>query len=102
MEFIETEIAEDNNQYLLIFSNDDDEEKIRDELDDFVDNSFQPDGDVRFYRQLDPLNVNDYPKFPGQTRNPLDAVFEEGDTLLYGNEDLQPELHALPKNLKRP
>ena len=55
-----------------------------------------------FYRQLDPLNVNDYPKFPGQTRNPLDAVFEEGDTLLYGNEDLQPELHALPKNLKRP
>lgn len=44
MESIETEIAEDNNQYLLIFSNDDDEEKIRDELDDFVDNSFQPDG----------------------------------------------------------
>ena len=44
MESIETEIAEDNNQYLLIFSNDDDEEKIRDELDDFIDNSFQPDG----------------------------------------------------------
>ena len=56
-------------------------------------NYVQPDEDVSFYRQLDPLNVNEYPKFPGQTRNPLDAIFED-DTHHYGNEDGQTELHA--------
>ena len=56
-------------------------------------NYVQPDEDVSFYRQLDPLNVNEYPKFPGQTRNPLDAIFEDG-TPHYGKEDGQTELYA--------
>ena len=77
----------------LVFSDDEEEEKITDELDDFIDNSCQPDDDVNFYRQLDPVNVNDYPKFPGQTRNSLDTIFED-DTPFYGNEDVQLELYA--------
>ena len=63
MEFSETEAAEGNNQQPWVSSDDEEEHKITDELDDFIDNSCQPDEDVSFYRQLDPLNVNDYPKF---------------------------------------
>ena len=96
MEFSETEAAEDNNQQPWVSSDDEEEHKITDELDDFIDNSCQPDEDVSFYRQLDPLNVNDYPKFLDQTRNPLDAIFED-DTSYYGNDNVQPELYA-PKN----
>ena len=60
MDFIQTEDVED--QPLLLFSDEEDEENITDELDDFIDNSLQSDGDVSFYRQLDNSNVNDYPK----------------------------------------
>ena len=63
MDFIQTEAVED--QPLLVFSDEEDEEKITDELDDFINSSFQSDGDVSFYRQLDHLNVNDYPKLQG-------------------------------------
>ena len=92
MEFIETEAVEGNQP--LVFSDDEEEEKITDELDDFIDNSEQPWEDVRFYRQLELLNINDYPKFLNQTRTLLDASFED-DTLYYGTEDVQPELYAL-------
>ena len=80
MEFIETESVESNNQQPLVFS-DNKEEKITDELYDFIDNSDQPGEDVSFYRQLDPLNTDHYPKFPNQTRNPLDAIFEDDSPL---------------------
>ena len=63
MELIETDTVEGNNQQLLVFS-DDEEEKITDELDDFSDNSKQPGEDVSFYKQLDPLNIDHYPKLP--------------------------------------
>ena len=73
----------------LVFS-DDEEEKI---TDGFIDNGPQPDEDVSFYRQLDPTNLDDYPKFHGQIRNPIKAIYED-DTPFYGHEDQQPELYA--------
>ena len=96
LEFSEIEAAEDNNQQPWVSSEDEKKDKLTDELDDFIDNSCQPDEDVRFYRQLDPLNVNDYPKFLDKTRNPLDVTFED-DTSYYGNDNVQRELYA-PKN----
>ena len=92
MEFIETEAVESNNQQPLVFS-DDEEEKITDGLNDFIDNSERPGEDVSFYRQLDPLNIDHYPKFPNQTRNGLDAIFED-DTPYYEKEDMRPELYT--------
>ena len=41
LEFIETEAVESNNRQPLVFS-DDEEEKITDGLNDFIDNSEQP------------------------------------------------------------
>ena len=94
MDFIETEAVESNTEQPLVFS-DEEEEKITDELDnDFIDKSEQPEYDVSFYRQLDPLNIDHYPKVPNQTRNPLDAIFED-DTSYYGKKDIQPELYAI-------
>ena len=92
MEFIETKAVESNNKQPLFVSNGE-EEKITDELDDFIDNSEQPGDDVSFYRLLYPLNIDHYPKLPDQTRNLLHAIFED-DTLYYGKEDIQPELYA--------
>ena len=57
MGFIETEKVEDNNRQPLVFP-DFEEEKITDELDDFIDNSEQPGEVVSSYRQLDPLNID--------------------------------------------
>ena len=42
--------------------------------------------DVSFCRQLDPENVEHYYKFPNQTRNPKEAVCEDGE-LFFGTED---------------
>ena len=55
--------------------------------------SEQPWDDVSFYRHLDPLNIDRYPKFSNQTRNLLEAMFED-DTPYHGKEDIQPELYA--------
>ena len=52
--------------------------------------------DVSFYRTLDPENIDHYNKFPNQTRNPRDAVYED-DEMFFGTEDTQPELFA-PEN----
>ena len=75
----------------MVFS--DDDEKITDELDDLIDNIEQPQEDVSFYRKLDPLNIDHYPKFPNETRNLIDAIFED-DTPYYGKEDIQPDLYT--------
>ena len=90
MEFTSNEAVEDGP---LAFP-DNEEEKITDELDGFIDNGPQPDEDVSFYRQLDPTSLDDYPKFHGQTRNPIKAIYED-DTPFYDHEDQQPELYAL-------
>ena len=63
------------------------------ELDDFIDNGPQPDEDVNFYRQLDPTNLQNYPKFHDQTQNPIKTIYEDG-TRFYDHEDQQPELYA--------
>ena len=49
--------VEENNRQPLVFP-DVEEEKITDELDDFIDNSEQPGEVVSSYRQLDPLNID--------------------------------------------
>ena len=77
----------------MVFSDDEEDEILTDELDDFIDNSDQPQEDVSFDRQLDILNINDYPKFPNQATNPIDAIFEV-NLPYYGKADIQPELYA--------
>ena len=89
MDFILNEAEEDRT---LVFSDDEEDEKVTDKLDDFIDDSTQPQEDITFYRQLDPNNINDYPKFHGQTRNPIEATYED-DTPFYGHEDQHPELY---------
>ena len=62
------------------------------EINNFIDDNPIDEEDVRFYRERNPLNVNDYPAFNGQTRDPLAAIYEDYE-LFYGG-DLQPELYA--------
>ena len=47
---------------------------------------------VRFYRQLDPENIEHYHKFSNQTSSPKEAVYEDNELYL-GEEDTQPELY---------
>ena len=77
---------------LLFFLDDEEDEKVTDKLENFIDYSTQPQKDVNFYRQLDPNNINDYPKFHGQRHNPIETIYEDG-TPFYGHEDQQPELY---------
>ena len=90
MEFISAEAEEDRP---LVSSDDQKYEKTTDELDDFIDDSTQPQEDVSFYKQLDPNNIENYPKFHGQTCNPIEAIYE-GNEPFYGYEDQQLELYA--------
>ena len=64
MEFISNEAVEDGP---LVFSDNEEEEKITDEQDNFIDNGPQSDEDVSFYRQLDHAKLDNYLKFHGQT-----------------------------------
>lgn len=52
MEFIDTEAIADNDQQLLCDS-EEEEEKITEELDDFIDNNSQLGESVNFYRDVD-------------------------------------------------
>lgn len=47
------------------------------EVDDFIDDdSTKVDQESRsFYSERNPTNVQDYPRFNGQVRDPLEAVF---------------------------
>ena len=87
-------IEESTNNQLLVFS--DHEDEITNDEIDFVDDSEQQREGVRFYRKLDPENVEHYYKFPNQTRNPKEAVYKY-DELFFGTEGMQPELHD-PEN----
>ena len=53
----------------------------------------QPEEDVSFYRQLNSENIEDYSRFNGQNRNPVEAIYQDG-TPFYGCEDQQSELYA--------
>ena len=68
------------------------QKKLADELDDFIDDSPIEEEVVSYYRRTNPLDIRDYPRFHGQTRNPIDAVFSEGEN--YFGDDEQQELFA--------
>ena len=84
-------IDESQQNEPLSFSNDEYDEPEQD--DNFIDDSEQPVEDISFYKQLDPENINHYNKFPNQSKNPIDAVYED-DEMFFGDEDTQPELFA--------
>ena len=88
MEFILDEAEDDGST--LQFS--DEDEEMPSDMSNFIDDSNIPEESISFYRERDPLNVNDYPKFHGQTRDPIEAIFS--DTESYFGEDNQPELFA--------
>ena len=90
MEFLSLE-AEEENGSILVFS-DIDEDFDAGEINNFIDDNPIDEEDVSFYRERNPLNVNDYPAFNGQTGDPLAAIYEDYE-LFYGG-DLQPELYA--------
>ena len=55
------------------------------DLDSFINDEPLDEGDVSFYRERNPLNINDYPKFNGQTINPIEAIYSDNE--LYFGED---------------
>lgn len=96
MEFIDHEATEDHTESNPVVFSDDEEEITNDEMEDYINDTNQPREDVRFYRQLDPDNLEHYPKFPNQTRDPILTVYEE-DEPCFGKEDTQPKLYV-PEN----
>ena len=60
-------------------------------MEDFIDDTDQEREGVSFYRQLDPENNEHYHRFPSQTRNTKEAVYED-DELYFREEGTQPEL----------
>ena len=91
MDFILNEATENGHSF---FSDNEEDGKRTDELDDFIDNKPQTEEYIGFYRQLDPENINNHPKFNSTTRNPIDAIYED-DVNFYCHEDRQPELYFL-------
>ena len=85
MDFIDFKATEDvTDNEPLVFS--DDEDEINDDkIEDFVDDTDQQREGVSFDRQLEPE------KFPNQTRNTEEAVYEDNDSF-FRVEDTQPEL----------
>ena len=72
MEFLSLEAEKDGFQ--LPFS-DDKTENTTNEIGDFINDDPIEEEDVSFYRERDPLNLDDYPKFNSQIRNPIEAIF---------------------------
>ena len=84
MDFIEFEASKENNQPLTF--SDDEDENIPDKMDKFIDDTDQQGEGVSSYRQLDPENIEHYPKYPNSTKNPKEAVYED-DEPYFGEED---------------
>lgn len=93
MEFLSSE-AEDDCA-ILQFSDEDESKKTTDEVDDFIDDVPIEEESISFYRERNPFDVNDYPRFNGQVRNPLEAIYSDVES--YFGDDEQPELFA-PEN----
>ena len=74
--------AEEENGSLLVFS-DIDEDFDAAEIGNFIDHTPIQEESVRFYRERNPLNVDDYPTFNGQTRDPLAAIYENDELFLW-------------------
>ena len=96
MEFPSTE-AEDDCPLLQFSDEDEDEEseKTTNKRDDFIDDSPIEEEVVSYYGGTSPLDIRDYPRFHGQTRNLIDAVFSDSENCI--GDDEQPELFA-PEN----
>ena len=98
MDFILNEAEVEDDQYKLVFSDDDDEaHALSASLEDqiFIDDSSQGEQESRhFYRDLN--NRDNYVNFHNQTRNPVEVVDEVDDEEYYGEDDM-PELYD-PEN----
>ena len=92
MEFFSLEAEEDG--FHLQFS-DNKIENTEIDVTNFINEDPIEEEDVIFYRQLNPLDINDYPKFNGQVRNPIEAIYSDDKS--YFGEAEQPELFA-PEN----
>ena len=46
-------------------------------MENFIDDTYQQEDGVSFYRQLNPENVEHYHKLPNQTRNSNEVVNED-------------------------
>lgn len=64
-----------------ISNEEENEELTNDEIDDFIDDQEQPEENLSFYWDL--CNRDNYYKFPNQTRDPRDAIFED-DEMYFG------------------
>ena len=91
MDFIQFEAIDESQQNEPFTFSDDDQKTEHNES--FIDDSEQPMEDVSFCRQLDIENIDHYNKFPNQTRNLRDAVYEVNE-MTFGGEDTQTELFA--------
>ena len=67
------------------------EKEEDDDTSSFIDDSQIEGGSTSFYRDL--TNLKHYPKFQGQTRNLIEAIYSDIES--YFSEDEQPELFAL-------
>ena len=61
-------------------------------MDNFIDDTDQQWEGVSFYRQLDPENIEGYPKFLNSTKNAEEGVYEDEEPY-FGEEDTQPKLY---------
>ena len=96
MDFNLNEAEMEDDQYKLVFSDDEDEAHgLSATLEDrmFIDDSSQGEQETRnFYRDLN--NRVNYVNFHNQTRNPVEVVDEVNDEEYYGEDDM-PELYDL-------
>ena len=74
MELILDEAEDDSST--LRFS-DEDEEEVSNDISNFIDDSSITEEGISFYRkrERDPQNLDGYPKFYGQTRNSIEAIY---------------------------
>ena len=73
MEFILDEVEDDTPK--LEVSDEEKEEQTLDDLSNFIDDSSIAEESVSFYQERDSLNLDDYPKCHGQTRDSIEAIF---------------------------
>ena len=88
MNFIQFEAIIKSQENKTLNFSDCDEKTEQDE--NIIDDSEQPMWNLSFYRDLDPEKVDQYNKFPNQTRDPRVAVYED-DEMLFGTNDTQPD-----------
>ena len=86
MDLILDEAQDDS---LTLHFSDEDEPVENDDVSDFIDDSQVTKESISFYRKRHPQNLENYPKFSGQTRNPIKAIYSDIE-LCFG-EDNQPE-----------